>query len=117
MKPSAFASAHHEYLFDEWMELEDKNQVALGGAADIGVVAKVEGSHSAVGLVFAVGVGVLQHSFANSCRYIAESIGNKNQFDTFGQYSCFTLAWPLASGMRPPQHSCPTYLCNSPECG
>lgn len=97
MMPSAFASARHENLAVVLVELEDKTQAGFEGAIDIVAAESVVGSYFVAVKASVFGVVVLLHDSANSCRYMAESIENKNQFDTFGQYSCFTLASPLAS--------------------
>ena len=92
MKLSASASVNHENLSDELMLAQDKTIAVFEGVADIEVAEFALGWCFDVEQVFVVAVGVLLNNFGDSCSYIAESIENKNQFDTFGQYSCFTLA-------------------------
>ncbi len=114
MMPVAFASDHHENLTDELFVLEYTTQAEL--ADDIEAVFAAL-SYLAVVLGPVFEFELLVYNSANGCRYMAESIENKNQFDTFGQYSYFTLVSQLANDSLPPQHSYSIYLCNSLEFG
>lgn len=92
MKLGVSASVNHENLSDELMLAQDKTIAVFAGVVDIEVAEFALGWCFDVEQVFVVAFVVLLNNSGDSCRYIAESIENKNQFDTFGQYSCFTLA-------------------------